>query len=62
MGFIILGQVEFLKFDPVDQISSVGACFISALIYLIIVIAILVYERCSFKKVTSQENYYDLST
>lgn len=32
MGLIILGQSEFLKFHPENKMSSVGACFVTAVI------------------------------
>lgn len=46
MGFIILGQTEFLKFRPEDKNASVGACFITALIELLIFFGIMIYQNC----------------
>jgi hypothetical protein len=46
MGLIILSQTEFLRFRPEDKMASVGACFVTALIELLIVVAIVVYQNC----------------
>jgi len=46
MGFIILGQTEFLKFRPEDKNASVGACFVTALIELLIFFGIMIYQNC----------------
>jgi len=32
MGFIVLGQTPFLKFQPEDQTATVVSCFITALL------------------------------
>jgi hypothetical protein len=50
MGFIIMGQVEFLKFKPEDQKASVGACFVTAVIELIIFVGIIIYQNCQANK------------
>ncbi len=60
MGFIIMGQSEFLKFKPEDPKASAGACFVTAVIELIIFVGIMIYQNCQTTKKEEKENYYDL--
>lgn len=55
-----MGQVEFLKFKPEDQKATVGACFVVAVIELIIFVGIIIYQNCQTTKKEEKENYYDL--
>ena len=32
MGFIVLGQSEFLRFTPKDKTNTIVACFLTALL------------------------------
>ena len=50
MGFIIMGQSEFLKFKPEDKNASAGACFVTAVIELIIFVGIMIYQNCQMNK------------
>ncbi len=59
MGFIILGQVEYLRFVPKDKTSSVVACFITAILEAIMVIGIMFYQKKQNIGNVSRENYID---
>jgi len=54
MGLIILNQIEFLKFRPEDQKASVGACFVTALIELIIFVGIIIYQNWTMNRKESR--------
>lgn len=62
MGFIILGQTQFLRFEIEDKSASVGACFVTAFLELVIVVAIWLYQKRSAKSSISRENYIDLGS
>lgn len=57
MGFIIAFQVEFLKFEPHNQGSSVGACFITAFLELAIFVGLTYYERKEQESTVSRPEY-----
>jgi hypothetical protein len=60
MGFIILLQVQFLKFEPESQTNSVIACFITALLELAIFLGIFFYERNESKGSIDRPQYVNL--
>jgi hypothetical protein len=45
MGIIILLQSEYLKFNLKSKTNSVLTCFIVAVIELVILLLLLLYER-----------------
>lgn len=60
MGFIVLLQAEFLKFEIENKIHTVIACFLTAILEAIIVILLMVYDRKATHVNISRENYLDL--
>lgn len=54
MGFILAFQVDYLKFEPHDQGSSVGACFVTAVLELAIFLGIMFWEKKQYESSISQ--------
>jgi hypothetical protein len=54
MGFILAFQVDYLKFEPHNQGSSVGACFVTAILELAIFLGIMFWEKKQYESSISQ--------
>ena len=62
MGIIVLSQPLFLKFDMESNKSSGVACFITAIIEIVIFVSIMIYQRKDGDSNVSRENYVNLES
>ncbi len=62
MGIIVLAQSQFLKFDMPNHTDSGIACFIVAGIELVILVALILYDKWRNREEISRENYVNLES
>lgn len=67
MAFIVLGQQDFLRFQPHDSTGTIVACFISAVvpslstqIFVLFMVAMIFLRRKQETSNIQRENYVEL--